>query len=67
MNEWVDLGELPEDHPMRNTPLGEIGATCRNRQQERARVVTGWAVASRAYNELAVFWRELNEWRAPLR
>jgi hypothetical protein len=59
----VDLKKLPEDHPLRNTPLGEIKAEMRNIWQTRWQPVASWRVATATFNELDSVWTECAQWR----
>lgn len=64
---YIDLGKLPEDHPLRNTLLVDIGAEFKHHHwQEFKPIVPGRPLADNTYNTLtgpwlAGFWK----WRAP--
>ncbi len=62
---FLKLAELPAEHALRNRPLAEIGAECRNVQTSVWRPINGWAVGKCSYNSLRGPWLECNEWRAP--
>ncbi len=65
MSEYVRMESLPEDHPMRTKPLGEIGAEFWNKRRDYG----GWALASEhrvggfCYNQLEGNWLVFNHWR----
>ena len=60
----LTLSELPSDHPLRNTPLGQIQAECRNIHQKRWTPVREWKhIKNATYNQLGASWIELYEWR----
>lgn len=58
------LHELPADHPLRNTPLGEIGAEVRNLQSTLWRDLKTWYIGRCTYNQLGDSWTSTNEFRA---
>jgi hypothetical protein len=58
-----DLKRLPYEHPLRNTPLREIKAECRNILQRRWRSVVDWKIGLLTFNELDPVWLECDEWR----
>jgi hypothetical protein len=59
----IDLKELPEEHPLRNTPLGEIRAEIRHILQTRWRSVVTWKISKNTFNELGSHWLVYNQWR----
>lgn len=59
----IDLKQLPAEHPLRNTPLGEIQAEIRNILQTRWRPVAAWKIARVTFNELDPVWLECDDWR----
>lgn len=59
----VNLADLPKEHPLRNLPLGEIGAEVCNKQQKRWRGVKDWKIGKNVYNDLNAGWRLANEFR----
>jgi hypothetical protein len=65
--DFVDLDRLPEDHPMRNTPLGEIGAEYRGvRGPYWLPVEPGRGLGLRTFNTLEDGpWVTFCKWRAP--
>lgn len=63
MAERLDL--LPEDHPLRNTPLIEIGAERRWKKGGAWKAVQQhWAIATCTFNYLGAAWTLHDEWRA---
>lgn len=63
----IDLGTLPEEHPLRNKPLGEIGAQFKHCRSPEFTTVTGSGPLSKStYNELdGMHSTTLFQWRAP--
>jgi hypothetical protein len=59
----IDLKSLPSEHPLRNTPLGEIRAEIRNIWQTRWRSIQNWKIAKNTFNELGSVWTECSQWR----
>ena len=59
----INLKELPPDHPLRNTPLGQLEAECRNILSTRWRSVKTWKIAKVTFNELGSVWLECDDWR----
>lgn len=57
------LKELPPEHPLRNTPLAQIGAERRNKLNKSWQSVANWKIGKNTFNELAPFWLETSEWR----
>lgn len=58
----VDLRDLPPDHPKRNTPLKAINPVTRVRGEKTQPKPCGhWKIGGFAYNELAQFWMDCNE------
>lgn len=69
MSEYVDPGTLPEDHPLRTKPLGEIGAQYWNKRREYG----DWMLASEhkdvgelCYNDLYAGWITFTNWRVKI-
>jgi hypothetical protein len=58
-----NLKALPPEHPLRNTPLREIKAECRNILQRRWLSVVDWKIGLLTFNELPAVWLECDEWR----
>lgn len=59
------LHELPTDHPLRNTPLADIRAECRNIHSQTWRPVMTWVIGRVTYNQLRGPWLDLSEFRVP--
>lgn len=59
----VILNDLPHDHPMRNTPLGEMETFSRNVQSVTWRPAFTWGIKKNTFNELNETWREFNLFR----
>ena len=59
----INLKELPTEHPLRNTPLGEIKAEIRNIWQTRWRSIVSLKIAKATFNELEPVWTENAQWR----
>jgi hypothetical protein len=59
----IDLKKLPAEHPLRNTPLGEIKAKIRNIWQTKWRSIVNWKIAKATFNELEPVWTEYAQWR----
>lgn len=57
------LHELPRGHALRDRPLGEIAAHCRNRLGKEWRDVARWRIASVSYDELGESWTSTSEFR----
>lgn len=57
------LNDLHRDHPLRNRPLGEIRAECRNRQSTSWRLVESWGIKKATFNQLHPVWTDNNEFR----
>lgn len=61
----IDLETLPEEHPMRNTPLAELHAEYRHCMQ------TGWTViephgpGTYTFNNVTGKWAQFCKFRAP--
>lgn len=55
---------LPSEHPLRNKPLGEIGAECRNCESTVWRSVATWHISKFTFNQLSIAWTHTNEFRA---
>ncbi len=58
------LHELPAEHPLRTTPLRDIGAQVRNRVQTNWRDCSTWRIGASTYNALGPAWTETNDFRA---
>jgi hypothetical protein len=63
MKTEVNLSELPYRHELRNLPLSDIGAECRNLNQTNWRPVKSWSIGREAYNNLSGTWLDNNEFR----
>lgn len=61
----IILNDLPRQHPLRNRPLGEIKAECRNRQSKALVNMQAWNISKATFNQLATVWTDNNEFRAP--
>ncbi|TXH47290.1 MAG: hypothetical protein E6Q93_28440 [Burkholderiaceae bacterium] len=57
------LHELPRGDVLRNRPLGQIAAQCRNRHGKEWRDVARWRIASASYDELGESWTSTSEFR----
>lgn len=59
------LSELPEDHPLRNSPLAAIGAEyrCTNGGSRWIAIREAMGIGRVSYNQLRGTWIENNEWR----
>ncbi len=55
--------ELPIDHLLRNTPLGQLDIQRRNLMCKTWASVARWKIAKCTFNELRGPWRVHNEWR----
>ena len=61
------LSELPKEHPLRNTPLIEIGAEYKRFDSKIWQAVTPpYGISKKCYNDLASVWTEWDEWRATI-
>ena len=60
----IDLQALPVEHPLRNQPLGKIGAEMRNNLKNDCRSVATWKIAGKTLNQLESSWLDCNQWRA---
>lgn len=62
---FVNLAELPPVHPLRNVPLGPMGAVVRNAHSKIWNSVARWAISGATYNQLSGPWIDpaCNEWR----
>ncbi len=58
------LGQLPKDHPLRNRPLSEIGARCKNLHTKTWRDCREWKIGAVTYNDLGTAWTETSEFHA---
>lgn len=61
----VWLADLPKIHPLRNRPLGEIGAQVKSMTGDSFRSVETWKISPKCYNELDVVWTGYIAFRAP--
>ena len=57
------LGRLSSQDPLRNRPLGKIGAQVRNLQSSTWRDLAAWYIARCTFNELGDAWTDTNEFR----
>lgn len=60
----LTLSELPTDHPLRNRPLGEIGAQVRYIHQTEWQSVEEWNIRTKSYNQLGAIGKNWHEFRA---
>lgn len=60
---YHDLGALPEDHALRNAPLGTVGAQYRKDDSWHT-LERSYAIFSFTYNQLGIGWLN-TDWRAP--
>lgn len=68
MTGFILLADLPHEHKLRNTPLGEIGAEYRWKQdksdkQWRTVQVGAPKLVKHTYNELGNSWTAFDDWR----
>lgn len=61
----IGLDTLEISHPLRTMPLRQIKAQMRNRLGTLWREVATWKIGATCYNDLAPFWHEYNEFKAP--
>ena len=61
----IDLGELPEDHPMRNAPLASIGAEYKHCLKSEWTVIEPHGLGTYTFNEVDGAWLRFNKFRAP--
>jgi hypothetical protein len=62
-----DLGALPHDHPLRNSPLVEMRAHYRHRGTKAWREVKHtFGIARCTFNQLARCWTDHDEWKGML-
>lgn len=60
-----DLGSLPENHPLRNIPLIDIGAFYKKKDVNMWReVFPSFNIAKKTYNELSAVWTTWDVWKA---
>lgn len=63
-----DLATLPEDHPLRNKPLIEIGAYYRYRGGIAPgiwkEVKPAYGIANKCFNDLGPAWTAHDQWKA---
>lgn len=63
---YIDLKTLPEEHPLRNTPLDKIGAEFKHQAWDAFRPIEqGRPLANDTYNTLEGPWPIFFDWRAP--
>lgn len=61
----TELADLPYDHPLRNTPLIEIGAFYLIRDAKVWReVFPAFGIAKKTFNELGEVWVTWDRWKA---
>ena len=61
---WVILKELPEDHPLRNTPLIQIQAENQTKDSKIwYEIRPAFKISNKTYNELGPAWTEYDMWR----
>lgn len=62
----IIIDDLPKEHPLRNTPLFEIGAyyqlLTKGKMWHEVRAPYG--IAKNTYNQLAPLWKEQHVWKA---
>lgn len=63
MTDHINLSKLPPEHPLRNTPLHQIGAEYRNLKKRDFVSVGTIKIHIATYNQLSGPWIECNEWR----
>jgi hypothetical protein len=63
----VTLADLPPEHPLRNTPLAEIGAEYQwvntKTPNQWHRVTKSFTIAKNTFNDLAANWTGSYRWR----
>lgn len=58
-----ELAKLPQDHPLRNTPLLKIGAGFKTHGKPNfVWIRKSWAIAKNTYNELGDVWTRNSTW-----
>jgi hypothetical protein len=61
----IDLKTLPPSHPLRNTPLAEIGAHYRPKDSVAWRAVfPTFGIAKKTFNQLSEVWTKNDDWKA---
>lgn len=60
----INLGELPADHPLRNAPLIEIGAGSAQPGKSVSLVKSNWRIARKCFNDLGPAWTKGYVWSA---
>lgn len=59
----VILNDLPFDHPLRNTPLIEIGAEYQIKDSKVwAKVTPPYGIAKKTFNQLSEVWTKWDKW-----
>ena len=67
MIEGVLLNELPSEHPLRNTPLIEIGAEYQIKDSKVwAKVTPPYGLAKKTFNQLGDVWTKHDKWKATI-
>jgi hypothetical protein len=62
----IELDKLPENHPLRNTPLADIGTEFKHPQWDQFRPIErGRPLADSTYNTLSEEWIRYYKWRVP--
>lgn len=60
------LVDLPSDHPLRNTPLIQIGAKFKYKELKNWKSVTpNMNISKNTYNELGTVWTNNDDWGVP--
>ena len=60
----VILNDLPHDHPLRNTPLIELGAEYQIKDSKVwAKVTPPYGIAKKTFNQLGKVWTTWDKWR----
>jgi len=60
----VLLHALPKGHPLRNKPLGEIGANGRHVAHQGWKPMKKWVIGTATFNELGNVWTQYYEFMA---
>lgn len=64
---YVLLADLGRGHELRTTPLGALGAECRNKLSTVWREVSRWRIGTATYDQLGTAWTDTSEFRVPVR
>ena len=59
------IEDLPEGHPLRNTPFNLIKAEGRLRNMKVWKNITTWKIGTKTYNDLTGSWRVNYTFRTP--